>query len=265
MVIGGQLPNADPGTQKFVFAALFPVNLLLILLTGGVLFTGSTAAMPAAVYEKKATVKDMFRVLAISWVGNFLAASMFALLTEYTELCPTDYESGTGCGLLASKVVEGKVSKDFGKTFFKGVMCNWMVCMAVFFSIQAQDMTGKMVGIWYPITSFVCMGMEHSVANMFMLPLGMICGSHIPDFPVTAGEIFYKNMIPVSLGNFFAGSVCVAASYSYAFGALGEQKKDPVPMTEVKTSQPMQTWKEDGPTRNTNYGVAGSESIARLG
>ena len=68
------------------------------------------------------------------------------------------------------------------------------------------------------------MGMEHSVANMFMLPLGLICGSHFPDgeFGVTFGETLYKNMLPVSLGNFFAGAVCVAASYSYAFGKLGK-------------------------------------------
>ena len=226
MVIGGQIPSADPGTQSFVFAALFPVNLLLILLTGASLFTGNTAAMPAAVFEGKANWFHAIKVLAVSWIGNFLAAAMFAGLTEYAELCPTDYASGTGCGLLAAKVVQKKVSKDFGKTLVKGIMCNWMVCMAVFLSSQAQDMAGKMVGIWFPISAFVAMGMEHSVANMFMLPLGLICGSHLPsqggEFDVTFGEALYKNMLPVSLGNFIAGAVCVAASYSYAFGKLGK-------------------------------------------
>ena len=81
-------------------------------------------------------------------MGNFMAAALFAALTEYTELCPTDFESGTGCGFLAAQVVKQKVSKDFGKTFVKGIMCNWMVCMATFLCSQAQDMTGKMVGIW---------------------------------------------------------------------------------------------------------------------
>ena len=87
-------------------------------------------------------------------------------------------------------------------------------------------MAGKMVGIWFPISAFVCMGMEHSVANMYMLPLGLICGSHLPaqggDFSVTFSEALWKNMLPGSLGNFIAGSVCVAASYSYAFGKLGK-------------------------------------------
>merc|ERR1712100_861136 len=100
------------------------------------------------------------------------------------------------------------------------------VCMAVFLSSQAQDMAGKMVGIWFPISAFVCMGMEHSVANMFMLPLGLLTGQHMieqgADWNVTVGDILLYNMIPVSLGNFFAGCVCVAASYSYAFGRLGD-------------------------------------------
>lgn len=222
MVIAGQLPSADPGVVKFVFAALFPVNLLLILLTGGSLFTGNTCAMPAAVYEGKANWLDAVRCLAISWVGNFLACIIFAFLVEYAELCPTDYESGTGCGYMAIKVVQGKVSASFGQTVVKGIMCNWMVCMAVFLSSQAQDMAGKMVGIWFPISAFVMMGMEHSVANMFMLPLGLISGSYVEGFDITIGDILLHNMLPVCIGNFIAGAICVAASYSFAFGALGE-------------------------------------------
>jgi len=199
------------------------VNLLLILLTGGSLFTGNTAAMPAAVFEGKATWLNAVRGLVVSWLGNFAAAAMFAGFTEYAELCPVNTELGAynTCGNLAIKVVEGKVSKTWGQTFVKGIMCNWMVCMAVFLSSQAQDMTGKMVGIWFPISAFVMMGMEHSVANMFMLPLGLICGGYDPNFKVTTADIFVKNMIPVSLGNLFAGAICVAMSYSYAFGKLG--------------------------------------------
>ena len=227
MVIGGQLPNADAGTQKFVFAALFPVNLLLILLTGGSLYTGNTAAMPAAVFEGKTNWYQALKYLAVSWVGNFTACIVFAYLTDYAELCSGNYAEKTGCGYLAMKVVQGKVSKDFGKAFVKGIMCNWMVCMAVFLSSQAQDMTGKMVGIWFPISAFVAMGMEHSVANMYMLPLGLISGNAMKgqgaDFDITVGDVIWKNMLPVSLGNLFAGAVCVAASYSFAFGKLGQK------------------------------------------
>ena len=100
-------------------------------------------------FEGKAKWLDAIRVMAVSWIGNFTSCIIFAYLTEYTELCPTDYASGTGCGYKAIDTVRGKVSYTWGQTFVKGIMCNWMVCMAVFLSSQAQDMTGKMVGIWY--------------------------------------------------------------------------------------------------------------------
>jgi len=237
MAIGGQIPGATAGTQKFVFAALFPVNLLLILLTGGSLFTGNAAALPAAVFEGKTHWGNVLKYLVISWVGNFLAAGMFAGLTEYADLCPNTYselaetltvdkyvDKYSSCGYLAVQVVQKKVASSWGQTFVKGIMCNWMVCMAVFLSSQAQDMTGKMVGIWFPISAFVAMGMEHSVANMFMLPLGLIAGSHMPSdtFDITFSDALVKNMIPVSLGNLLAGTVCVAASYSFAYGKMGQ-------------------------------------------
>jgi len=227
--IAGQIPGATAGTQKFVFAALFPVNLLLILLTGGSLYTGNTAAMPAAVFEGKTNWLNAVKYLVVSWCGNFLACILFAALTDYAELCPNEYPNGvtepySSCGYLAVKTIEKKVAATWGQSFVKGIMCNWMVCMAVFLSSQAQDMTGKMVGIWFPISAFVAMGMEHSVANMYMLPMGLISGGYMPEgrFTVTVGDIFVRNMIPVSLGNLFAGAICVAASYSYAFGKLGQ-------------------------------------------
>ena len=225
MVVAGNIPGADPGTQGFVFAALFPVNLLLVLTSGAQLFTGNCAACPAAVFEGKINWFNAFRSITISWLGNFSAGILFAVLTDYTELCPMDYESGTGCGYLAAKVAVKKTSSSFGQTFVKGIMANWMVCMAVLLFLQAQDMTGKMVAIWFPISAFVAMGMEHVVANMFMLPLGYIsclakeAQGGAP--AMTIEELFVTNVAPVTLGNFVAGAVCVAASYSFAFGHLG--------------------------------------------
>jgi len=135
------------------------------------------------------------------------------------------YSSAELCGKLAKKVAEKKVSKDFGVTFVKGIGCNWMVCMAVFLSGQAQDMAGKMVGIWFPISCFVAIGFEHIPANMYMIPLGLLAGAD-----VTIWEVIWKNFIPTTLGNIFAGSIIVACGYSYSFGALGKPK-------EQKTSE----------------------------
>ena len=80
-------------------------------------------------------------------------------------------------------------------------------------------MTGKMVGIWFPISTFVAIGFEHSVANLFLLPLGLLAAA-----PLTLGDVIVKNLIPVTLGNAFAGAVLIGAGFSFAFGKLGQGK-----------------------------------------
>jgi len=220
VVISGNMPEwtqANPGFESFVFAALFPVNLLLILLSGGILFTGTSAACPAAIFEGKADVKNTMRCLALSWLGNVCGSLLFAYFTD-------------ACGLLEGpalattlKIAKKKVSKDFFTTFMKGIGCNWMVCMAVFLQGMAQDMCGKYLGIWFPISTFVMIGFEHIPANFYLLSLALVGGS-AESVDVTFADVFLKNWIPVTLGNFVAGAFIVAAGYSYAFGKLGEDR-----------------------------------------
>jgi len=235
-IAGGMAHMAkdDPGVSTFVFAALFPVNLLIILLTGGVLITGVSALVPCAVLEGKVHWTNIPKFFAISWIGNLLGSLVFAYCIQYIDLNidiegitfdlttpEVKYSSGQLCGRLAKKVAEKKVAKDWLQTFVKGIGCNWMVCMAVFLSGQAQDMAGKMVGIWFPISCFVAIGFEHIPANMYMIPLGLLAGAD-----VTVWEVIWKNFIPTTLGNIFAGSIIVACGYSYSFGALGKKKAE---------------------------------------
>merc|ERR1712066_867702 len=122
-----------------------------------------------------------------------------------------------GAQKLAITMTVMKTKLPFGQAVARAIMCNWMVCMAVFLSEAARDLGGKMVGIWFPISALMAMAMEHSVANMFLLPAGILSGA-----PITVAKMVMKNWIPVAIGNAIAGSVCVAASYSYAFGSLGK-------------------------------------------
>ncbi|CAK0870418.1 unnamed protein product [Prorocentrum cordatum] len=213
MVVAGGLDSAaqdNPTIQTFVFAALFPVNLLLILLSGGVLITGTAATVPAAVFEGKLNRMQILRTFALAWVGNLLGALLFA---GFVTAC------NMNVGLtakLAIRVAEKKIKEDFLITFLKGIGCNWLVCMAVFLQGQAQDMAGKMVGIWFPISCFVAIGFEHIPANMFMIPMGMMAGAD-----VSVLDCLWRNFIPVTLGNIFAGSIIVGGGYSFAFGRLG--------------------------------------------
>jgi len=208
----GAVGTYAPAVQKFTFAALFPVNLLLILLSGGQLFTGNTATVPMALYEGKIRLRDLAKSWGVSIVGNICGCGTFAFAILAAGLMTGGTQD------LAIKVAMGKTSLPFHQAVLRGIMCNWMVCMAVFLCEAARDMSGKMCGIWFPISAFVAMSMEHSVANMYLLPAGILAGA-----PLTVLEMVCKNWIPVILGNAIAGSICVAASYSFAFGALGKK------------------------------------------
>merc|ERR1719454_1618641 len=124
----------------------------------------------------------------------------------------------------ASAIAAKKISKRFDVTFAKGIGCNWMVCMAVFLSGQAQDFSGKCVAIYLPISTFVMIGFEHIPANFYLLSLAMLNGD------VSFVDVLVKNWIPTTLGNFVSGAMIVAGSYSYFFGKLGNN----VPREERK-------------------------------
>lgn len=211
----GGISAANPGVARFTFAALFPTNLLLIHMSGGQLFTGNAGMVSAAACEGRVSLREVARSWALSCAGNVLGCGLFALATAYTGLL-----SGTTAAAAAA-LVGPKCAGAFGPTLVKAIICNWLVCMAMFIATAASDLPGKMVGIWFPISAFVCIGAEHSVANMFLLPLGLLAKA-----PITLGQALMKNMVPVCLGNAIAGVVLVAMSYSYAFGKLGGNPRD---------------------------------------
>ncbi|KAL3922917.1 MAG: hypothetical protein SGILL_001948 [Bacillariaceae sp.] len=107
-------------------------------------------------------------------------------------------------------------------TLVKGILCNWMVSLAVFMAGASNDLVGKLVGCWFPISTFVGIGLEHSIANLFILPCAMLVGGT----GLGLGDIVFKNLVPVVLGNFIAGAVIVAGSYSYQFGAIGRKSRE---------------------------------------
>ena len=192
------------------FAALFPVNLLLIVSSGGQLFTGNSATVAAAKFEGFVSWSDLWTNWGISLAGNIIGCGLFAAAAMAGKVM------NPGASALAISTAIGKTSYGFVPTLLKAIMCNWMVSMAVYLSGAANDLAGKMVGCWFPISTFVGIGLEHSIANLFILPLALMLGA-----PVTLGAVVFKNLIPVVLGNGIAGALIVAASYSYQFGRLG--------------------------------------------
>merc|ERR1712187_720067 len=172
----------------------------------------------------KVKLQDVVRVLVLAWWGNVLGSALFAVFTWGCEL------NGGPTGDFAAEIAYKKTSNNFDVTFAKGIGCNWMVCMAVFLSGQAQDFTGKCVAIYLPISTFVMIGFEHIPANFYLLALAMVNG----DVPFV--DVLVKNWIPTTLGNFVAGAFIVALSYSFFFGRLGSKEvKEPAKIVEGAT------------------------------
>lgn len=219
LIVAGNLPGiaeSNPGLVKMAFAALFPCNLLFITTTGGQLFTGNSATVAAARYENKVTNREMLNSWGVSLLGNILGCGAMALAASYTGLL-----SGGAAQLAASMAT----SKVFGGTvaqiFVKATLCNWMVSLALFLSGAASDLSGKLVGIWFPISTFVAIGLEHSIANLFLLPSALLL--KVPG--LTLGNIIFKNLLPAVIGNAIGGALIVAGSYSYQFGSLGKDHR----------------------------------------
>jgi len=207
------IKESNPSLPQFVFAALFPVNLLLILTTGGQLFTGNSAAVTSALCEGMVTKGELVKSWALSYLGNIIGCGAFAYLTAAAGFLTGSTKDGAV--YLAMK----KCGSSFGQTVLKAIMCNWLVCIAVFLCGAATDLPGKLIGIWFPISAFVAIGCEHSVANLYLLPLGLLA-----DADLSFQDVVMKNIVPVTIGNAIAGAIIVGMGYSYAFGALGKKK-----------------------------------------
>jgi len=211
--VGGACPGlaaSNPGLQKIVAGAFgLPFGLMMTLVTGAELFTGNTALVTAALLEGKASLGELIKSWTVSYTGNFVGSLALAALVATAG---TMVGGGAAVGAAVAKT-----SLSFKTALVRGILCNWLVCMAVWMASMAKDLPGKIVAIWFPISAFVALGLEHSVANMFIIPLGIMSGA-----AVTWKDFLLKNLLPVTLGNIIGGAVLVAAAFSYAYGALGK-------------------------------------------
>ena len=211
IIIGGGLPEmqaANPGLQKFIFGAVFPLGLILVAIAGADLFTGNTAYFTPSVLSKRLPLSAPLKNWSIVYLGNFIGSLLVAWLFAYYT------------GMLAKSpwldtviaIGEKKVSAPFMKALVKGIVCNWMVALAMWLAYAAKSTTGKIFGIWFPIMAFVAMGFEHCVANMFFIPTAIFYGADI-----TWGQFITSNLIPVTIGNIIGGVVMVGAAYWYVY------------------------------------------------
>ena len=194
--------------QPLVGAIIFPVSLVMIVLLGLELVTGSFALVPLARFEGKATWGAVLANWSWVFVANLLGSIAFGALIaiSLTNMGKADV-AGVAARIVAvaeAKTVANAALGTAGmvSVFVKGILCNWLVCLGVVMAMTSTSTVGKIVATWLPIFTFFALGFEHSVVNMFIIPTGMMLGAKISVY-----DWWVWNQIPVTLGNFIGGFV----------------------------------------------------------
>jgi len=197
----------------------FCLGLILVLCCGAELFTGNSLMVCGAM-NGKISWGAMLKNWGVVWVGNLLGAVVAAGLAYLANL------QGMNAGAVGDAIVSvaaGKATIAPATLVAKGILCNMLVCLAVWMSFGARSVVDKFVCVLFPITGFVAMGFEHCVANMFFLSMGLMCkaggfGAAVSALDaLTVGGMFY-NLALSTLGNVIGGAVLVALSYWFAYG-----------------------------------------------
>ncbi|MGO8990267.1 MAG: formate/nitrite family transporter [bacterium] len=215
------------GFTKILGGAAFSVGLMLVVIAGAELFTGNNL-MVSSVMMKEITFSTMLKRWGIVYVANFIGGIIIALLFYFSGL----WKTGDGAlGVAAVKTAYNKVALSFGEALWRGIGCNWLVCLAVWMALAARQIIGKIFAIFFPIMAFVAIGFEHSVANMYFIPTGILLmnGAGVTNVPgidpsiLTWVNFLWRNLLPVTIGNIIGGAVFVGMSY---WGAYLRPKTD---------------------------------------
>ena len=209
------------GVTRLLSGLVFSLGLILVVVGGAELFTGNNLIVMAWA-SGKVTLGAMLRNWAIVYFGNFVGSFGTAVLVYFTK----QYTFGKDAiGISALNTAVAKSSFDFVQAVALGILCNALVCMAVWLTFSARSTIDKIAAILFPISAFVAAGFEHSVANMYFVPYALLVKMGDPDFTarvadripnldkLTWSNFFIHNLIPVTLGNIVGGAVLVAAVY----------------------------------------------------
>lgn len=214
------LNQYQDGVARLIAGMIFPAGLMMVLLAGSQLFTGNCLII-TTVLDKKLRWSRMLANWAVVYLGNFVGALLIALLVFAGG--QLDLSDGA-VGFVTVNAAIKKLSMPFLKAFSLGVLCNFLVCIAVWLSTGAKDMAGKIWAIFFPILLFIVSGYEHSVANMYYIPAGLLQATK-PEMAEFLGEsiqvlsnpsipeILYKSFLPVTLGNIVGGALFVGVTY----------------------------------------------------
>jgi formate/nitrite transporter len=210
------------GVARLLIGLVFCLGLILVVVGGAELFTGNNLIVMAWASHKISTWA-LLRNWVIVYIGNFVGslgtAGLVFLAKQYTA-------GGGSVGVAALNIAVGKVNLGFVQALALGILCNTLVCLAIWLTFSARSVADKILAIIFPITAFVAAGFEHSIANMYFIPYALLIKTFDPAFVaakkidlinLTWGSFFLKNLLPVTLGNILGGAVLVAAMYWFIY------------------------------------------------
>lgn len=200
--------KVDPAYQKLIMGASFGIALTLVVFAGSELYTGHTMIMPIGWLRRKIKLADLAKVWAIGWLGNLAGAVLLALI----------FVAGGGGALLTDgapllfKVASAKMNAPAFELVMRGILCNWLVCLALWMAARTSSDAAKLGMIFWCLFAFIASGYEHSIANMTIFSIALL-GDH-PDTVTLAGMA--HNLIWVTLGNTISGTLFMATAYWFA-------------------------------------------------
>ena len=214
------------GFTKLIGGLAFSLGLILVIVGGAELFTGNNLIVMAWA-NKRIKTSQVLKNWSFVFFGNFVGAISIAVLMFYS----LQYASGTGTiGAKALSIAEAKCSLGFVQAVVLGILCNTLVCLAVWLCYSAKSTGGKILAILFPITAFVASGFEHSIANMYFIPKALLIKSYsteefwasINSSPemyknLTWDNFFVNNLFPVTIGNIIGGAVLVGFVYWFVY------------------------------------------------
>lgn len=206
------------GVAKLLVGLVFCLGLILVIVGGAELFTGNNLIVMAWA-SGKVTTRALLRNWVIVYIGNFVGAVGTALMVYVSK----QYALGGGAiGVTALGIANSKVQLGFVQAIALGVLCNALVCLAIWLTFSARSTVDKIAAIIFPISAFVAAGFEHSVANMYFVPISLFIKDFDPAFittnglslpALTWGNFLVNNLLPVTIGNIIGGSLLVAIVY----------------------------------------------------
>lgn len=204
---------SNVSAARIICGVLFPCGLIMVLLTGGELFTGN-CLISISVLEGKASLGGMARSWGLSYLGNFGGALAVAAACAFCG--QLNYSDGA-LAVYTIRIAAAKCALPVGNAVVQGVLCNLLVCTAVMSALCARDVAGRAAGAFVPVCLFVVCGFEHCVANMYYIPAGLFAGM-VPRYAqlaqaagvdlsaLTWGNLFLRSLLPVTLGNLLGGA-----------------------------------------------------------